>query len=125
MRKLLLSIMILAAPAASAQTHVRTMDVLLSSFDYSPQEIRLRAGEPVVLRLINTSNGGHNFAAPGFFAAANIAEGAAAVTRQGAIEVRPKQTVAVRLVPARGLYRLRCTHLLHSAFGMRGRIIVE
>ncbi len=80
MRKLLLSLMLLAAPAASAQTNVRTMDVQLSSFDYSPREIRLRAGEPLVLRLINISNGGHNFAAPGFFAAATIAGGAAAVT---------------------------------------------
>ena len=44
---------------------------------------------------------------------------------EGTIEVRPRQSVSVRLVPARGSYRLRCTHSLHSAFGMRGRIVVE
>ena len=32
---------------------------------------------------------------------------------------------AVSAGDARGRYRLRCTHTLHSAFGMRGRIVVE
>ena len=126
MRWLLLAPLFLATLAAAPpQVAPPTTEVRLSNFDFSPREIRLRAGEPVVLRLINTSKGGHDFSAPAFFAAARIAPGQQMAINEGTIEVRPRQSVSVRLVPARGSYRLRCTHTLHSAFGMRGRIVVE
>jgi plastocyanin len=126
MRKFLLFPLILAAPASiPAQTAPRTVDVRLSSFDYTPEAIHLRAGQPVVLRLINTGRGGHNFSAPQFFAAANVAAGQNVAISEGTIEVPSRQTVAIRLTPARGTYRLRCTHRFHSTLGMRGQIIVE
>ena len=126
MHRLLLIPLALAAPAvAPAQNPAQTVEVHLSSFDYTPQSIHLRAGQPVVLRLVNDSGGGHNFSAPAFFAAANVAAGQAATIRRGTIEVPSHQSVSVRLVPAHGSYRLRCTHLLHSSLGMRGTIIVE
>ena len=125
MRPAFLFPLLLIAPAATAQNAPRTVDVQLTSFDFTPREIRLRAGTPVVLRLTNPGRGGHNFAAPQFFAAAAIAGGQNSPIRNGAIEVPSRQTVSVRLTPARGNYRLRCTHTLHTAFGMRGRIIVE
>src|SRR5688500_12162637 len=125
MRALLLVFLMAAAPvSAPAQNATATVEVRLSNFDYSPREIRLRAGEPVVLRLINASGGGHDSSAPDFFAAARIEPGQR-VVRGGKIEVPSRQAVSVRLVPARGSYRLRCTHMLHSAFGMRGRIVVD
>jgi plastocyanin len=122
MRHLLLLPLLLAAPAALPAQTARTVQVDLSSFDFAPDTIRLRAGEPVVLHLVNTSGGGHNFAAPQFFAAASHVSGP---VRDGAVELRGHQSADVRLVPARGSYRLRCTHTLHSTFGMRGRIVVE
>ncbi len=126
MRTLFLLASLLAVPAAAPpQNAARTVDVQLTSFDFAPREIRLRAGVPVILRLTNPGGGGHNFSAPAFFSAAAIAPGHNAVIRDGAIEVPSRQTVTVRLTPARGNYRLRCTHTLHTAFGMRGRIIVE
>ena len=126
MRRLLLLPLLLAVPAAiPAQPAARAVDVRLTSFDFGPSEIRLRAGQPTVLRLTNPGRGGHNFSAPQFFAAAQIPAGQNVAIRNGAIEVRSGQTVTVRLTPARGNYRLRCTHTLHTAFGMRGRIIVE
>jgi plastocyanin len=82
----------------------------------------LRGGEPIVLRLINGGRGGHNFSAPEFFAAA---QPTGANIRRGAIEVESNRTVEVRVVPQRGSYALRCTHTLHTSFGMRGRIIVD
>jgi plastocyanin len=126
MRTLFLLASLLAVPAAApAQTAPRTVDVQLTSFDFAPRELRLRAGAPVILRLTNPGGGGHNFSAPSFFAAAAIAPGQNVILRDGAIEVPSRQTVTLRLTPARGSYRLRCTHTLHTAFGMRGRIIVE
>jgi plastocyanin len=126
MRSVYLLPLLLAAPAATpAQPAASTVEVQLSSFDFSPAEIRLRAGQPIVLRLTNPGRGGHNFAAPLFFAAAQIPAGQNVALRNGAIEVPSRQTVSLRLTPARGDYRLRCTHTLHSSFGMRGRIVVE
>lgn len=121
MRFPLLLPLLLAVPAAAPAQQVRVIRVELSSFDFDPDTIRLRAGEPVVLRLVNTG-GGHNFSAPQFFAAAS---GVSGPVHDGAVELHGRQSVDVRLVPARGRYRLRCTHTLHSFFGMRGRIVVE
>ena len=119
MRAFLLPVLlVLPAPAAAQQT----VEVRLSSFDFAPSTINLRAGQPVVLHLVNTGNGGHNFSAPQFFAAAG---GVSGPVRGGTVEVAGHQSVDIRLTPARGSYRLRCTHTLHSTLGMRGEIIVE
>ena len=125
MRFLLLLPLLLVAPSAAAQTdwsRAARIEVRLSSFDFDPDSIRLRAGQPVVLHLVNTGRGGHNFSAPQFFAAANVGGGP---VRNGEVEVPSRQSVEVRLIPARGRYRLRCTHTLHTTFGMRGEIVVE
>ena len=108
--------------AAVVQDGPRRVEVQMSSFDFTPSTIRLRAGEPVVLHLVNSGSGGHNFAAREFFAAAADVSGP---VENGTVEVSGRQSVEVRLTPRRGTYRLRCTHTLHSAFGMRGEIVVE
>jgi hypothetical protein len=43
--------------------------VRLSNFAFGPDHLRLKAGMPIRLRLMNESNGGHDFSAPAFFAA--------------------------------------------------------
>jgi plastocyanin len=110
------------ATTSAAQTPTQVVEVQLSSFAFTPRTIRLRAGAPVTLRLTNAGRGGHNFSAPEFFAAA---QPIGATLREGAIEVPSRQTVEVRLIPRQGTFRLRCTHTLHTSFGMRGEIVVE
>ena len=125
MRALFLLPLILAVPGAATGQEARgaaTVTVRLSSFDFAPKTVRLKGGEPIVLHLVNTGNGGHNFAAPQFFAAARGVSGPVA---RGKVEVAGHQSADVRLIPARGTYKLRCTHTLHSTFGMTGRIVVE
>lgn len=125
MRSLLLLPLLLSAPvAATAQeaAGARTVEVQLSSFDFTPSTIRLRAGQPIVLHLVNSASGGHNFSAPEFFAAATAVSGP---VRGGKIEIGGHQAVDVRLTPTRGTYRLRCTHPFHTAFGMTGEIDVQ
>lgn len=117
MRVLFLALLLTAAQGAP-----RAVEVRLSNFDFAPETIRLRAGEPVVLSLVNTASGGHNFSAREFFAAARDVSGP---VENGTVELAGHRRAEVRLTPARGRYRLRCTHTLHSAFGMSGRIIVE
>jgi uncharacterized cupredoxin-like copper-binding protein len=119
MRALFACALALAVPA-SAQTAPRIVEVQLASFSFTPSNIHLRGGEPVVLRLINGGRGGHNFSAPEFFAAS---QPAGANVRSGAIEVPSNGTVEVRLVPQRGSYALRCTHTLHTACAARSSSI--
>ena len=101
-----------------------TITVRLSSFAFDPEQIRLKAGVPVRLRLVNESDGGHNFSAPTFFAASSFLPGSL-VPSSGAVEVGSHQTVEIALVPgAPAAYPLECTHFLHSAFGMHGTVEV-
>ena len=114
---------LLALPAVTAaQPAANMVEIRLSNFDFTPSTIRLRAGEPVVLHLVNTAHGGHNFAAPEFFAAAS---GVSGPVTNGKVELHGNQSVDVHVTPARGHYHLRCTHTMHTAFGMSGEIDVE
>lgn len=124
MRAALFALLLCSPTVLSAQegSAPRVIEVRLSNFDFSPSAITLAAGRPVVLHLVNAGGGGHNFSAPQFFAAAASVSGP---VRRGAVEVPGHQSVDIRLTPARGTYRLRCTHTLHSAFGMNGQIRVE
>jgi plastocyanin len=122
MRKIILALLLAAPAAAQAQQPPHIVEVRLSSFSYTPEEIHLAAGQPVTLHLVNTGSGGHNFAAPEFFAAAGAVSGPVV---NGKVEVGSHGAVDVTLTPAAGHYRLRCTHTLHTAMGMSGEIVVE
>ena len=100
-------------------------EVALSSFAFAPASLRLGAGRPVILHLVNTGRGSHNFSAPEFFAAATIRGADRGVLDKGAVEVRGRSAKDIALVPRAGHYKLRCTHTFHSAFGMTGKIAVE
>ena len=121
MRAVLFSLALLAPLPAFAQDAPRTIEVRLSNFSFAPSAIALTAGRPVILHLVNTGGGGHNFSAPQFFAAAT---GVSGPVNRGTVEVRGHQSVDIRLTPARGTYRLRCSHTLHATFGMTGTITV-
>ena len=112
----------IAQAQAAAVSHV---DVVLADFSYSPKTIRLNEGQKVTLRLINQGSGGHNFSAPEFFGKAQIDPASAPLIRKGKVEVKKGATVDLTLTPAAGQYKLKCTHFLHSGFGMKGRIVVE
>ncbi|HEV7659801.1 MAG TPA: cupredoxin domain-containing protein [Allosphingosinicella sp.] len=118
----LVLLFVLPAAGHAAQGAPAVVEVRLGNFDFSPSAITLAAGRPMVLHLVNEGGGGHNFSAPQFFAAAADVSGP---VRRGAVEVPGHHSVDIRLTPARGTYRLKCTHTLHSAFGMNGQITVE
>ena len=118
----------LAAPAVAQAppdwSRAASVEVVLKSFSFTPQTLRLRAGVPVRLTLRDVK-GGHNFAAPAFFAAARIAPGDAGKVVKGKVELRGGESAVIRLIPAAGVYKLSCTHFLHSGFGMKGTIVVS
>ena len=101
------------------------VEVILTDFSFSPETIRLRPNERVVLRLTNRGSGGHNFSAPEFFGKARLEPASVALVRKGKVEVKKGASVDLALSPSTGRYKLKCTHFLHSGFGMKGEIIVE
>ena len=123
---LLIGAALLVLPGASAAQAPTTVEVHLSNFRFAPKPIQLERGRSYVLRLVNDSGGGHNFAAPAFFAAATVTPQDRSWLKNGKIEVPSRQVREIRLIaPAPGTYRLKCTHFMHGAFGMKGEIIVR
>ena len=116
----LAAISLTPAAAAPAVTGVN-----LANFSFTPMTIQLQAGVPTVLRLRNSSSGGHSFTAPQFFAAARIQPQSAALVQKGKVEIPGGASVDIALIPAAGQYQLKCSHPFHAAFGMKGTIIVR
>ena len=120
----------LCAAAASAQpidwSHAQTLNVELSSFKFTPATLTLEHGVAYRLHLTNTSSGGHDFAAKELFAASAVAPEDAAAIRNGEIGLKSGQSADIRLIANRaGSYPFRCTHFMHSTFGMTGTITVR
>ena len=113
------------APATAQEPRPATVTVTMENFKFTPPAVQLKAGVPAVLHLVNTASGGHSFSAPQFFAAARIAPASQALVHGGIVEVPKHSAVDIDLTPAAGEYPLKCSHTLHSAFGMKGTIIVR
>ena len=113
-----------AQPAVPASDAAQTITIVLTDFAFTPDHVTLQAGVPVRLRLVNQSDGGHDFSAPAFFAASSFPAGSMAPAG-GKIEVGAHQTAEVALTPnVPGNYPVECTHFLHSLFGMTATIQV-
>ena len=128
MRRLLipLALVLLSAPAAGQDWRMAPeYDVLLTTYDIQPGEVRLKAGEPVRLRFVNNTNQGLSFSAEGFFRDSKLRRRDSAIVKGGRIEVPPLSTRTVVLVPKAGRYKATGANLLHRLLGMSGRIIVE
>jgi plastocyanin len=111
---------ILGISPAAAQPATQVITVY--SYGFAPRPIHLAAGRPVTLSFVNRSGSSHDFTAPAFFAASTIRAGAAP---GGEIELAGHQTKSITLIPRAGTYRARCTHFMHSMFGMKDQIIVN
>jgi uncharacterized cupredoxin-like copper-binding protein len=127
---LAIGIVVAGSPPALAAadpdfTNVRQVNIELSNFDFTPKTLPLQAGKPYRLHLTNTGSGGHNFSSPAFFRAATIAPEDATAVVKGGIDLKKGESRDVRVIPAKGRYKLKCTHFMHSAFGMKGEIIVD
>jgi plastocyanin len=127
MRRLLLPLaLLLASPAAAQDWRMAPeYDVLLTTYDIQPGEIRLKAGEPVRLRFVNNSNQALTFSADSFFKDSQLRRRDSALVKGGSLEVPALSTRTVVLVPKAGRYKATGANLLHRLLGMSGRIIVE
>lgn len=114
----------LPAAAGAVQTAPPVVEVRLSSYDFAPSTLHLHLGQPLVLRLVG-ERGSHNFSAPGLFAASRIDPASVRAAHGGTIELRQGDVVEIRLTPlTAGTFPIRCTHLFHTGYGMKGEAIV-
>jgi hypothetical protein len=131
MRHRLISLFLAAAAIAAAPASAQEWrmapeyDVLLSTYDIAPDEIRLKAGEPVRLRFVNNSNQELRFSAGDFFKEAQLRKRDGALVKGGTIEVPALSTRTVVLVPKAGRYKAGGGSFVHRLLGMGGKIIVE
>ena len=122
-------ILILAAAAilpvsgAVAQTPI---SITLSNYSFSPTAIQLQAGTTYILHLVNNGSKDHNFSAPEFFAASQIAPDDASKVEKGLVDLGSGQSVDVTVTPGRaGSFAVECTHFMHKMMGMHGVITVQ
>ena len=127
MRHFLIPLALMAAAPAAAQEWrmAPEYDVLLTTYDIAPDEIRLKAGEPVRLRFVNTSNQRLGFSAGGFFGKAQLRHRDQDLVKGGTIEVPALSTRTIVIVPKAGRYKARGGSFVHRILGMNGKIIVE
>jgi plastocyanin len=129
-----LALSLAAASAAHAQNgemmagthHVQQIEIQMSNFAYSPKSIELLSGSDYLLHFVNTGSTGHDFSAPEFFAAGTVAPEDRAKLADGSVEVEGGATVDVRFTATKpGTYKVRCTHFLHTTFGMTGTAVIR
>ena len=124
-----LGIALSGSAAALAETpawdQAEQVNIELSNFAFSPAALQLHPGQVYRLHFVNKGSGGHNFAARAFFSAARIDPRDMAIVQKGSVELGKGEARDVRLVPAAGAYKVKCTHFMHSTFGMKGSITVN
>jgi len=124
-----LAALLLTGPAAAQapdRDRAETVTVTMTNFKFDPDTVRIKAGKPYVLHLVNAAGGGHSFAAKEFFAAASVAPEDAEKLEKGKLDLKGGTSIDLHFVaPKAGTYELHCSHFLHSGFGMTGTIVVE
>lgn len=112
--------------AAGPTAPTETMMVTLANFSFTPSILHFERGRHYLLRLTNQGSGGHNFTAKAFFAATTVDPASQALIVNGGVEVPKGGTVEIGLTPAMpGEYPIKCSHFLHSGFGMKGSAVIE
>lgn len=114
----------LAQPTVQASE--TTLTVELSNFKFTPERLTLRQGEHYRIRFVNVVGKGHDFVAREFFASSTLSPEDSAKIDKGRVRLRGGESVEVALTPNRaGVYKVHCSHFMHSAFGMTGSIVVR
>ena len=113
------------AGVAGAQT-AESMEISLTDYAFTPSTLNLKTGAAYHLHLTNSGSKDHNFTAPEFFAASQLAPEDMDKVKSGAIAVDSGHAVDITVTPGQaGTYALTCTHFMHKMMGMHGSITVQ
>ena len=116
---------VLAVTGPAAAQSAETINISLSDYAFAPAALELKAGTAYHLHFTNAGSKDHDFTAPEFFAAAEVAPDDQAKIRRGTVAVDKGHEVDVTVTPVAGNYKASCTHFMHSMMGMHGIIAVQ
>jgi len=121
----LLAATLMSLNAVRAET-AGPLTVSLTDYAFTPSMLALKAGLTYHLHLVNAGTKDHDFSAPEFFAASQVAPDDAAKVRKGTVAIDRGQALDIAVTPLKaGAYTLTCTHFMHSMLGMKGTITVQ
>ena len=122
---ILIAVPFLPVGEASAQT-VMPLSITLSNYSFTPNVLDLQAGVTYRMHFINGGSKDHNFSAPEFFAASQIAPDDQAKIEKGLVALDSGQSVDITITPDHpGTFPVECTHFMHKTMGMHGSITVR
>jgi uncharacterized cupredoxin-like copper-binding protein len=122
---ILLAVPLVLVDEAMAQT-VTPISITLTNYAFTPSALNLNAGMTYHLHFINSGSKDHNFSAPEFFAAAQIASEDQAKVEKGRVALEGGQSVDITVTPGQpGTFAVECTHFMHKMMGMHGSIVVQ
>jgi len=122
---ILIAVPFLPVGEASAQT-VMPLSITLSNYSFTPNVLDLQAGVTYRMHFINGGSKDHNFSAPEFFAASQIAPDDQAKIEKGLVALDSGQSVDITITPDHpGIFPVECTHFMHKTMGMHGSITVR
>jgi len=102
------------------------ISISLTDYAFTPGTLDLKAGTTYQLHFVNAGSKDHNFSAPEFFAAAQIAAEDQAKLSKGIVELGGGKSVDITVTPGQaGAYPVECTHFMHKMMGMHGNIVVQ
>ena len=119
-------ILMLSATGGAMAQGVTPLTVTLTDYAFTPGTLDLKSGTAYQLHFVNSGSKDHNFSAPEFFAAAQIAPDDQAKVAKGAVGLGAGQAVDIAVTASSaGTYAVECTHFMHKMMGMHGNIVVQ
>jgi len=130
MIKFATTFMVIAAAWATAGSAWAQADapitITLSNYTFTPGTIALKSGTAYHLHFTNSGSKDHDFSAPEFFAASQVAPEDQAKLQKGLVALESGQSIDITVTPGRpGTFAFECTHFMHKMMGMHGTITVQ
>ena len=123
---LVLALALLSPISGASAQMAAPITITLTDYAFSPGTLDLRQGTAYQIHLVNNGSKGHNFTAPKFFAASQIAPEDMGKVKNGTVEIGNGESADIAVTPGRaGTYAFVCTHFMHKMLGMHGEIAVH
>jgi uncharacterized cupredoxin-like copper-binding protein len=102
----------------------QTVELRMIEYQFIPDQLTLRHGQPYRLHLVNAGKEGHDFTAPEFFQSAIVQDTGAFNDNRSSVFLQPQQMIDIYLIAQNaGLFAPRCAD--HDWAGMTATIVVE
>ena len=102
----------------------QTVELRMIEYQFIPDQLTLRHGQPYRLHLVNAGKEGHDFTAPEFFQSAIVQDPGAFNDSRFSVFLQPQQMIDIYLIAQNaGLFAPRCAD--HDWAGMTATIVVE